>query len=218
MLKNAGKEQQIDLLEQRIKNAEATMANLISAGLYSDGTGDGGKQITGLDAAVPTSPTTGTYGGIDRALWTFWRSVYTATAATTSNIWSLMTTKYASLTRGADKPNLIIGGSTIWGTYVATLQGAQRFTDAGTANLGFSTVKFMGADVVLDGGIGGDADADTMFFLNTKYLFYRPHAERDMVALGERKAVNQDAMVQILAWAGNLTCSGAQFQGRLNGA
>jgi len=32
-----------------------------------------------------------------------------------------------------------------------------------------------------------------------------------------RYATNQDAEVQILAWAGNLTCSGVQFQGRLEG-
>jgi hypothetical protein len=57
-----------------------------------------------------------------------------------------------------------------------------------------------------------------MFFLNTKYLFLRPHSARDMVPLspGKRYAINQDAEVQILAWAGNLTCSGAQFQGRLS--
>jgi hypothetical protein len=30
-----------------------------------------------------------------------------------------------------------------------------------------------------------------------------------------RYAVNQDAEVSILAWAGNLTSSGPQFQGRL---
>ena len=32
---------------------------------------------------------------------------------------------------------------------------------------------------------------------------------------GKRVSINQDAEVQIMAWAGNLTCSGAQFQGRL---
>jgi hypothetical protein len=30
-----------------------------------------------------------------------------------------------------------------------------------------------------------------------------------------RYSVNQDAEVQILAWAGNLTMSGAQFQGKM---
>ena len=64
----------IDLMDARLTVAESTLANLISGGLYSDGTGAGGKEIDGLDAAVPVDPTTGTYGGIDRATWTFWRS------------------------------------------------------------------------------------------------------------------------------------------------
>jgi len=71
MLQNAGREKMIDLLDARLSVAESTLANLISGGLYSDGTGAGGKEIDGLDAAVPLDPTTGTYGGIDRATWTF---------------------------------------------------------------------------------------------------------------------------------------------------
>ena len=73
-LQNAGKEQIIDLLEGRIAVAESTMANLISSGLYSDGTGYGGKEITGLNLQVPVNPATGSPGGIDRATWNFWRS------------------------------------------------------------------------------------------------------------------------------------------------
>jgi hypothetical protein len=70
---------------------------------------------------------------------------------------------------------------------------------------------------VLDGGIGGNCPASTAFFLNTKYLKWRPHAQRNMVPLapGQRYSVNQDAAVQILAWAGNLTASGLQFCGRI---
>jgi hypothetical protein len=73
----------------------------------------------------------------------------------------------------------------------------------------------MDADVVLDGGIGGFMPTETGYFLNTKYIHYRPHRDRNMVPLspGQRYSVNQDAAVQILAWAGNLTMSGAQFQG-----
>lgn len=66
-IQNAGKERIIDLLEARMSVAESTMANLIASGIYSDGLGSGGKQITGLKALVPTTPTTGTVGGIDRA-------------------------------------------------------------------------------------------------------------------------------------------------------
>ena len=73
-LQNAGREKMIDLMDSRLTVAESTLANLLSGGLYSDGTGAGGKEIDGLNAAVPLDPTTGTYGGIDRATWTFWQS------------------------------------------------------------------------------------------------------------------------------------------------
>lgn len=218
-LQNAGKEQMIDLLDGRIGVAEATMANLLAGGVYSDGTANGGKQITGLDAAVPVNPGAGIYGGIDRGTWAFWRSKTTTAGAalTSATVQGAMNTMWASLVRGMDRPGLIVMDGFMWGIYIASLQANQRFTDPKSATLGFPTVKFMDADVVLDGGIGGFCPAKTMFFLNDKYLFYRPHASRNMVPLAPNKryAINQDAEVQIIGWAGNLTSSGSQFQGRL---
>lgn len=216
-LKNAGREQMIDLMEGRLKVAEATMMNLISAAIYSDGTGAGGKQLIGLDAAVPVSPSSGTYGGIDRGAWPFWRSKSTTTASlTTSTVQAAMNLMWSQLVRGIDHPDLILMDSQFWALYMGSLQPQQRFMDPASANLGFPTIKYMNADVVLDGGMGGFATAKTAYFLNTKYLYFRPHASRNMVPLSpnRRYAVNQDAEVQILAFAGNMTCSGAQFQGR----
>ncbi len=223
MGQNSGKEAIIDLIEARMGVAESTIENIISVGLYSDGTGSGSKQITGLDAAVPQDPTTGTYGGINRATAsnTFWRSqLYDPSSTPTSTtIQGYMNTLWASTVRGADRPDLILAGATIWATFMASLQLIQRITDPDSAKLGFPSVKFMDADVVLDGGIGGAATATDMYFLNTKYIYYRPHKDRDMVALtpGTRYAVNQDASVQILGWMGNMTSSGPQFCGRLKG-
>jgi hypothetical protein len=69
---------------------------------------------------------------------------------------------------------------------------------------------------VLGGGIGAHATANHMWFLNTKYISFRPHKDRNFVPIGgERQAVNQDAIVKLIGWAGNLTTSGAQFQGVL---
>jgi hypothetical protein len=218
-LRNAGKEQMIDLLEGRIKVAESSMMNLLAAGVYSDGTAAGGKQVTGLNAAVPVNPATGTYGGIDRATWTFWRSKSTTAGAalTAATIQAAFNTMWASLVRGADRPDLIVVDNFMWSTYLASLQAQQRFTGTETAKLGFPSILYMDADVVLDGGIGGFAVTNTAYFLNSKYLFWRPHSDRNMVPLApnRRYAINQDAEVQILAWAGNLTSSGSQFQGRL---
>jgi hypothetical protein len=223
MLQNSGKEQFIDLLEARLNVAESTMMNELSQSIYSNGTGSGGKEVTGLDAGVPSDPTTGTYGGIDRATWTFWRSKlydFSTSAggnASAANIQAGMNNLWAQTTRGSDRVDLIVLDTNYWSFYLASLQAQQRFTSPDTGNLGFPSIKFMDADVVLDGGIGGFCPANTGFFLNTKYLKWRPHKDRNMVPLSpnRRYAINQDAEVQILAWAGNLTCSGAQFQGRM---
>lgn len=218
-LRNSGREQMIDLVEGRISVAEATMMNLLAAGLYSDGTAAGGKQVTGLNAAVPVNPATGTYGGIDRATWTFWRSQSTTAGAalTAATIQGAFNSMWASLVRGQDRPDLIVVDNFMWSTYMASLQAIQRFTNPNSAKLGFPSIQYMDADVVLDGGIGGFAVTKTAYFLNTNYLYWRPHRDRNMVSLApnRRYAINQDAEVQILAWAGNLTCGGAQFQGRL---
>jgi len=220
MLQNSGKEQFIDLLEARLNVAESTMMNQLSQSIYSDGTGSGGKEVTGLDLAVPSDPTTGTYGGINRATWSFWQSKiydYGGSPATKDTIQGGMNTLWANLIRGNDRPDLIVLDTNYWSLYMGSLQAQQRFTSPEVGNLGFPSIKFMDADVVLDGGIGGYCPANTGFFLNTKYLKWRPHAQRNMVPLSpnRRYAINQDAEVQILAWAGNLTCSGAQFQGRI---
>jgi hypothetical protein len=228
MIQNSGKEAIIDLLDGRMAVAEAQIANRISGDLYLDGTGNAGKNLTGLGAAVPDSPATGTYGGIDRATWTFWRSVaYSGVtnggaATTASNIQQYMDSVAVQLIRGTDKPDLIVADNNYYRLYLQSLQSIQRITDSGSsmAGAGFASLKYFGAgmasDVVLDGGIGSSATANHMFFLNTKYLMFRPHADRNFVPIGgERQAVNQDAIVKLIGWAGNLTSSGPQFCGVL---
>jgi hypothetical protein len=138
-------------------------------------------------------------------------------AVTTSNIQPAMNTMWASLVRASDRPDLIVSDNIMWSAYVGSLQSQQRFTDPKAATLGFPTVKFFDADVLLDGAIGGGATTKTMYFLNTKYLFFKSHKDRNCVPLSpdKRYAINQDAAVSLIGWAGNITCSGAQFHGRL---
>lgn len=216
-LQNAGREQMIDLMEGRMSVAESSMANLLSGGIYSDGTGDGGKEVTGLDIGVSETPAVGVYGGIDPAVYTFWQNQYSDQVFDPTTIDAAMNDMWASLVRGMDRPDLIVMDNVFWSTYIASLQSQQRFNSSGSATRGFPTIKYMDADCVLDGGIGGFAPAKTAYFLDTKYIHWRPHAARNMVPLAPNKryAINQDAEVQIIAWAGNLTTSGRQYQGRL---
>jgi hypothetical protein len=140
-------------------------------------------------------------------------------AVSASNITQYMDALAVQLIRGTDKPDLIVADNTYYRLYLQSLQSIQRIADSGStmAGAGFASLKYYGAgmasDVVLDGGIGAAATAAHMWFLNTKYLMFRPHRDRNFVPIGgERQAVNQDAIVKLIGWAGNLTCVRLQFR------
>jgi hypothetical protein len=237
MLQNSGKEKMIDLLESRIGNAERTMQNNLSSDCYSNGTADGGKQIGGLQLLVADTNNSGTVGGIDSAVWGFWQNTVQSFAATgltpgPTTIQSMMNRAWLAQARQSDKPDLILADNTYFRYYWESLQAIQRITEDRSGMAGFASLKFMDADVVYDGGFQGNstgnvsvlgsggswlsgqgAPASHMYMLNTEYIFLRPHKDRDMVPLDpDRFSVNQDAMVKLIAWAGNMTLSNRVLQ------
>jgi hypothetical protein len=219
MLQNSSKEAIIDLIDGRMQVSEARLLNRISGDLYGDGTGNGGKNIDGLAAAIALSPTTGTYGGINRANFTFWRNQITTGASSTTML-AKMTEAAIKQIRGTDKADLYIAGNNLYQFFVNALQAIQRITTEESGAAGFASLKFYGggtsADVVLGGGIGAQENTNYMYLLNTNYIFFRPHKERNFVPIGgERQAINQDAIVKLYGFAGNMTTSNAQLQGLL---
>lgn len=221
---NSGSSKLLDLLELRIKNAEKSMTNTLSADVYSDGTADNGKQMGGLQLLIADDPTTGTVGNINRANSnsTFWRNQkWQATsdggsAITAANIQPKhMNPLWYKLNRGLDKPDLIIFGNDYFALYEQSLVAIQRITDSKEGDAGFQTLKFKGVDVLLDGGQGGNCPLLHGYFLNTDYIFYQPHKDRNMRPLGKVQSGNQDASVEFITWAGNMTMSNASLQGVL---
>jgi hypothetical protein len=218
-LQNSGKEAVINLLESRIGNAERTMMNNMSADCYSDGTADGGLQIGGLQLLIADDPTTGTVGGIDRSAQTFWQNqLYDfsveGTNASATTIQAAMNTLYLRCKRNNDVPDLIVFDNVYYGYYWASLQAIQRITSDGTGQAGYATLKFMGSDVVCDGGQGGDCPASHGYFLNTSFIKLVTHSDRNFVPLDpDRYATNQDAMVKLIGWAGNMALSNSALQG-----
>ena len=217
-LQNAGREQMIDLLTSRVKNAEKTMLNNLSADIYSDGTADGGKQVGGLQAIVSDTGG-GTVGGIDSSTWTFWKNYvfdFSNNSLTpgSSTIQQAMNTAFLNLTRNRDKPDLIVADNTYFEYYWRSLQSIQRITTESRAAAGFRELEFMGAPVIADGGLGGDAPSAHMYLLNTDSIHYRPHRDRDMVLIGgDRMSINQDAIIRLVGWAGNMTVGNRSLQG-----
>lgn len=219
-LQNSGPEAMLDLLDERITVCENTLKNKISTDCYGDGTGNGGKNIGGLQLLVADSPSTGTIGGINRATYTWWRNIVQTGVTGSSDIHEKMVALYIQLVRGNEVPDLIIADSVYWGYYHKHLSGLQQIVTDSSSSLaaaGFPTIKFMNSEVVLDGGYGGACPASHMFFLNTKYIHLKTHKDRNFSVIGKdkRQAVNQDASVKLYGWCGNMTLSNAFLQGVL---
>lgn len=214
-IQNVGGRRRFDLVKERIKNARRTMSNLVATGFFSDGTGYGGKQLTGLQAQIAKTPTSGTVGGINRATATnaFWRNYAADTGANPSSttIQGFMNTAWYSLVRGGDRPKLLICDADVMGAYEASLQNNQRFTDPKMAELGFENVKYKSAPVVMD----GNCTDKTLYFLNTDFIHVRVAENRNFKALPKRTALDQDAEVVLLAAGLNLTMSNAELQGMI---
>ena len=219
-MQNSGKESVIDLLEHRVKNMERSLSNTVASDCYSDGTGNGSKQIGGLQHLVSDTPTSGVVGGIDRNDWTFWRNIafdptaMGGAAADASNIKGYMNRVWVQLSRDGESPDLIVADDNYFRYYLESLQSIQRIASDEMAKAGFTSLKYMNADVVLDGGYGGACPTDHLYFLNTKFLFLKVHKDKDFAPLSpDRFAVNQDAMVRMMGWGGNMTMSCAFLQG-----
>ena len=214
-LKNSGAEAMIKLYAKRIENAQKTLKNKIGAAIYGDGTASSGKSITGLKALVADDPTQGTVGGINRATAgnAFWRNKTLSAALTSSNLVDKMNKLYMDCTRGSDHPDIIVTGGSIFNLYETYCQSKMQFTDPKMADAGFNALRYKGVFVVCD---NGNCPENKMYMLNTDYIYFRPHKDRNFRVIGgDRMAVNQDAKYKLIGWAGNMTMSNAALQGVL---
>lgn len=216
-VQNTGKEKVIPLLEKRIQNAKKTAANNMSTSVYSDGTGSAGKELDGLQSLVADDPTTGTVGGIDRAGTgnSFWQNQTSGNVANidtnSDTLRTEMQAMWLECSRGTDTTDLIVTDQTLYSVFWDSLTDIQRIASDREATAGFESLKYVTADVIYDGDSG--IAANHMYFLNTDYIYLRPHSTRNWVPMDRKSSVNQDALIVPLVWAGNLTCSNCARQG-----
>lgn len=220
---NSGKNQLINLAKSRITNAMRTFKNNLSTDVYSDGTAS--NQINGLQALVADAGT-GTVGGIVSGTYTFWKNKVQSAAAplqggggitpSKTTIQSLMLPLWLELSRGGDKPDLIVSSNDYFTFYEESLTDLKRYTNDDDAQGGFTSLKYKTADVIFDGGTnGGGISSAHMYFLNTDFMKMVVHKDANLTEIGEQRAVNQDAVVIPVIWQGNLTVSNRALQGVL---
>lgn len=199
---NSGEARRYPFVETRFKQLKAVLKNTFATSLFSDGTGSASKEITGLQAMVPDNPATGTYGGINRATNSFWRSKISAAAATSaSNIQARMNAMYLQIKRNDDKPDLWVGGDNMFTYYWTSLQAIQQVGNAKKADAGYLELEYLGSQVVHD----PNCATTRLYALNTDNMFLRVWDEKLYEKGDMRQISNADYKVWPMFFFGNLT-------------
>lgn len=214
---NRGKEQMINLVNARIKNAEHTAANKMSLDMYS--TGALSNQMAGLGHLIQENGQ-GTVGGINSATSgnEFWLNKFKEATgnASSSTIRADMHALWLDTKRGTDKTDLILSTEDLYTLYWASLDDYQRYSGMPkTAGSSFETLKFLTANVVDDDNDNFSTDAEKMFFLNTKYLKLVEMEGAQWGKETKRVSVDQDAEVILMLWMGQMICTNRARQGVL---
>lgn len=199
--KNGGSSKIIDILEARTKQAEMSLTEQLTTGIFSDGTGNGSKDLTGLKAMVSDS---GTYGGINSSTYTWWQASIDSDAEALSI--ADMRTQYNNASIGGrDTPNLLVTTQTLYEKYEALLTTTYQTMAAGTkklADAGFQVLEFKGKPIVWD----ELCPTGHVFYLNTNHMKMVVHSKANFDVTDFVKPENQDARVAQILFMGNFTC------------
>ena len=213
---NRDEAQLLDLAEMKVKAAISRLKNTVSTSLRGDGTGSGGLEFDGIKKAVSTSPSSGTYGTIDRGTNLWARNIAQNTTLSASNVQETITDVISQITRGDEQPDLGLMDRTAWKFLHSSLTAIQRIQlPTKKAVAGFRVLQYDGCDFVFDGGYGSAVlETNSCRLLNTKYWTFDMVRGADFKPLAPEMArpVDQDAFFTVIIVEGNLCCSAPALQ------
>lgn len=231
ILNNSGDAQIFDVMREYMTAAETGLTEGMEAALFSDGSGFGGKQMGGLDLALPETPTN-SYGGINRGTYPIWApqsyDIHTdftgiGTQFTSSTARPILGRVFGEMSRGRRAPDLLLMSPQHYETYDAATVNIQRITnESSLGKLGFRTLQYIGAgqtaEIVYGGGKGSLMPDNTTFLIETDSFRMRYNSSRNFDTLFKgdgQMPINQDAIAQFVGWMGELTMTNPVFNGRL---
>lgn len=175
----AGGAGKFDLEAGKIDNLKKSTQKQINDDLFSDGNGSGGKQAGGLQYIVSTTPTSGTVGGINRGVYTFWRNQQTSGAKSSTafdNLKGAMRSIYnlSSSGVGMQTPEFAVTDRTDFEGYESLSVSIERLVrSAATDKLlsGYKGDHIMFKDIPIS--FDHAAPSGNVYILNRRNLFIR---------------------------------------------
>lgn len=209
----------INLLKAKVQQLETSMQLEVSRMLQGDGTGNGGKDLTGLAALVEDGAAWSIVGGIDSNTDVWWRNQWIGGTATFASAGvSRMRTMFNSVSRQSVRPSLIMTDQYLFEQYEATLVPNQRYLDLRMGDAGFMNLTYKECPIVFDDDMPFEdlsTDEHQMVFLTSEYLNFVIGKGKKFVVSPFVTPDNQDAKVSHIFLYANLTTSNRARQARI---
>lgn len=210
-----------NLLEEQVEVLRLGFEERFSKYLHLDGTSST-DALTGLDALVSTSPSTGTVGGISRVSNTWWRNHAAGsltTTTTTGDVLDKMEIGWRACVRNGGRPNKIICGSDFYDgfrNFMLKTYGRMDYGQVGfkRVNTGTEMVTFHGVPVEwapefseLDSEFGGSPTWEKRcYFLKVgENMRLRPMKGQDMITRKPPRPYDRYEYYFGVTWRGALT-------------
>ena len=228
---NSGTAKIADLMKEKIRNANNSLADNVATGIFSDGTGSSSKQLTGLQAMVDLDPTatgtgasSNTYAQIDAGAGnnTAWRNKYVASTGAAAvnlvpNLRSIMNQCSQGREGAAGKPDFVVTTRTVHEAAEALITPRVRYqpNPSGGADLGVDSVMFKGAKLIWD----DYCPSGTAYVLSSPHvmLFIHSAANFAMSEEGFQKPIDQDALTTQVLVQMNMATNNRRKLGVLGG-
>ena len=219
---NRGPEAAMSYVESKMANAGLRMAELLGTDIWLDGQGTNSTAIAldGAQAAIDDGTNYATYAGLTRAdiatganngINSYYLNVGGNLAL------SQVQTAYGACWFGSEHVDLIATTQPVWDVFWNKIQPQQRFMEADTdvAKIGFQSMRYNGASVVVDMYI----PAGFMFGLNTKYIQFwiTTYPKYQFGFTGWKEAQNTDDVSGQYLFGGNLLFIAPRLMFKLSG-
>lgn len=206
-----------NFLQLQSQQAFMEMGEILAAGLFQDAVSNP-KELDGFRGAVGNASVgNATYGGITRSANTWWNS--SVDAATATLTLASLHALIMNASRGGQHPTILLTRqeqyNRVWalGTTATGYSVQQTRLPGGHDELllsaGFTNILVDNIPLVVDSHVddGPNSSNGRIYALNENTINLVVSPRADFYLEDFQKPVNQDAMVAMILWAGNLICT-----------
>lgn len=207
------------ILQDKLDDLMEGWARSFNEMLWQDGTQDA-KAIPGIQSIISGTPTTGTMGGLNRGLTTWWRNrtSLAINAATPANqvLVNTLQTEFRQLRRYGGKPDCFLCGSSFLEALEKEYRALGNYSEtgfAGGSDLSVGDLKFKKLDVVYDPTLDDLGLAKYAYVLDSRHIYLDAMDGEDRKTHNPARPADKYVLYRAITYTGGMVCDQANSHG-----